>query len=141
MTNKIDEKIVMSSRLFKKNKDYDIVLSWWNEHNAVPADLDFLSDYGVIVSNGDKDIASLWFYPVVSAKFGIILSPVTNPDTTKEERNEALNLCFNSIHDLAKDLGFTTIMCWSNVPPVENRLNDLGYVPGDKNCTHYWGVL
>lgn len=131
----------MEVRLFKKDKDYPIVLEWWNERKQNPAPLDFLSDYGVIVSDGNKDVASLWFYPVVSAKFGIILSPITNPDTTKEERNEALNLCLNTIHVIAKDLGYSTVMCWSNVPAFESRLESHGYVPGDKNCTHYWGGL
>lgn len=131
----------MNVRLFKKDKDYPIVLEWWNKYQQTPAPIEFLSDWGVIVNDDNKAICAIWFYPVVSVKFGFIMSPIANPDTTKEQRNIALNLCLETIHEIAKDLGYSTVMCWSNVGAFKARLETFGYLPGDQNCTHYWGGL
>lgn len=131
----------MEVRLFKKKEDYPILLEWWKARGQNPGSIDFLSDWGVIVSDGQKPVAALWLYPMVSTKLGMIMSPISNPDTTKEQRDIALNICLNTIHEIAKDLGHTTIMGWTNVPPFEKRLESHGYTPGDKNCTHYWGGL
>lgn len=131
----------MEVRLFKKDKDYPIVLEWWNKYQQTPAPIEFLSDWGVIVSENGKPICAIWFYPIVSVKFGLIKSPIANPDTTKEERNMALNLCLNTIHEIAKDLGYTHVLCPSNVEAFKTRLTSIGYVAGDENCTHFWGGL
>lgn len=131
----------MTIRLFKKDHDYNIALSWWTQRQQVPAPIEFLSDYGVIVEDSGKAICVLWFYPILSAKFGLIKSPLANPDTTKEQRNEALNLCLSTIHQIAKDLGYTHVLCPSNVEVFQNRLESFGYIKGDEDSIHYWGVL
>lgn len=130
----------MEIRMFKK-EDYDIVKSWWDQRDQVAAPIEFLSDYGVIAFQDEKPIAAIWFYPMLSVKFGFIKSPVTNPDTTKEERDEALNGCLDILHFIAKDLGYTHVLCPSNVPAFQDRLKSLGYAEGDKDCIHFWGGL
>lgn len=127
--------------MFIKKNDYQIVENWWNERNQAPAPENFLSDYGVIVHDGEIPIAALWMYPIVSAKFSLILSPITNPETTKEQRDEALNLSMDMIHSISKELGFTHTLCLSNVEAFQNRLRSFGYSEGDKDCIHFWGGL
>ena len=128
-------------RLFNKETDYTIVDGWWKAHGHHSAQPENLSDYGVISFIGNKPVAALWFYPILTAKFGLMMGPISNPDTTKEERNEALNGCMKVIHMLARDLGYNTVLCLSNVKAFNKRLENFGYTEGDKDCSHYWGGL
>lgn len=128
-------------RIFNKDTDYSIVESWWKDHKQDPAPIDFLSDYGVISFEDEKPICAIWFFPILTAKFGLIMAPVTNPNTTKEERNTSLNSSLDILHMMAKDLGYSNVLCLSNVDAFEKRLKSFGYTEGDKNCTHYWGGL
>lgn len=131
----------MNVRIFNKNTDYVITEGWWNERQQTPAPIEFLSDYGVIAFEEEKPICAIWFYPILSAKFGLIKGPVTNPDTTKEQRSNALNSSMDVLHIIAKDLGYTHVLCPSNVDAFKDRLKSFGYVEGDKDCIHFWGGL
>ena len=131
----------MQIKRFKNDEDYQTLLSWCQARNWPEINKDMLSDYGYIVSENDKKIATCWLYPVIGSSVCWMGFPFSNPNSNKYERKKALDLLFENMHNTAKNMGYTYILTTSNTPPIENRLKKYGYKLGDKNVNQYWGRL
>jgi len=132
----------MNIRKFDKTNEYNKVLNWWKAREMEPVPQDFLSPVGFIVSNDKQsDIAAAWLYFTPGTKFCQIRFPITNRKSSKEERKEALDMLFESLHDVAKGIGCDYMHVTTNCPPLELRLEKTGYIKTDEKCNHYWGRL
>lgn len=131
----------MDIRLLDLNKDYETLSSWWTQRNHVIITKDFLSDYGVLASKNGKDLAAMWLYPVVSTKWCMVRFPIANPDTTKAERDAAMDLIINTLHLISKDMGYKYMFCTTNHPGLIKRLKSFGFVGDSENCINFWGGL
>jgi hypothetical protein len=129
---------MMTARLFNFDKDYQTVTKWWTERNHIQIKKDFLSDYGVMVSKDGKDLAAMWLYPMITTAYCMVRFPITNPETTKLERNEALDLVFANLHGMTKDLGYKYLFCTTNHPSLIKRLEKYQYTKDAENCVHFW---
>jgi len=127
----------MNIRKLDLNKDYHIVEDWWKQRHWTPVAKEALSTIGYIVD----DIAAMWLYLSVGSKLAWIGFPIANPNTTKEQRNDAIDLLFNTIHEYAKINGYDFIITTSNIPAVINRIEKIGYIKGDENVSHFWRKL
>lgn len=128
-----------TSRLFDYEKDYKTVSAFWEERNQLVIKKDFLSDYGVVVEENGKMLAVMWLYPMLSTKWAMIRFPITNPQTTKEERDLALDLVFDNLHGIAKDMGYNYLFCTTNHPALIARLQKYNYTQDASDCVHFWG--
>lgn len=119
------------------DKDYHIVESWWKERNWTPIQKELLSKYGFIVN----DVAAMWLYPFNGSKSCMVGFPISNPTSTKEDRDRSLDLLFKTISKVAKDMGYKYIMTHSNIKPVKDRLEKLNFFKTDENVDVYFGGL
>ena len=131
----------LSTKLFKYEDDYELISSWWKSRNHIVIDKDLLSDYGVIAYINNKPIGCMWLYPVLTAKWCMVRFPITDPNTTKEDRNIALDLIFENIHNISKEMGYKYMFCTTNTPNLIKRLEKYNYMFDSKDCSHFYGKL
>lgn len=131
----------ISTRLFNYEQDSQIVNSWWSERNQLVIEKDYLSDYGVLAFINNKAVGCMWLYPVLSTKWSMIRFPITDPKSSKVDRELALDLIFDNIHNISKDMGYKYMFCTSNHPSLIKRLEKYNYVLDSKECSHFWGKL
>ncbi len=131
----------METRLFNYEKDYDLVSTWWKERNHAVITKDFLSDYGIMALIDNKPVGVMWLYPVMTTKWSMIRFPIVDPNVSKEVRDSALNLIFDNLHNISRDMGYTHIFCTTNHPGLITRLKKYNYTLDSENCVHFWGGL
>lgn len=128
----------MEISIFNKNENYGDLVSLWEQRSDVIMPKEFLSDYGVMCKDGDTIIAIMWLYPVVSCNWAMIRFPISNSEVSNETRDLGLNLVFNTIHNIAKDMGYTQLFCSTNHSGLSKRLEKYGYSLEHTDCSHYW---
>lgn len=131
----------MKTRLFNYEKDYELVCSWWQERNHTVIPKDFLSNYGVMALIDDKPVGVMWLYPVLSTTWSMIRFPIIDNSLSKEDRDLALDLIFDNLHNISRDMGYKYIFCTTNHTGLIRRLKKYGYTPDGENCVTFWGGL
>lgn len=131
----------MEIRLIDLEKDYELLASWWTarEHYVILKDM--LSPFGMIAYKEEKPIAAVWLYPSLGSPWAMIRFPIANPDSSKDERQEALDLVIRSLHDLARDMKCKYVLCSTNHKGFIPKLEALGYFEDASDCKHLMGVL
>lgn len=117
--------------------DKYIVDDWCKQRDMQALPNDYLSKYGFLVSKNSKDIAACWLYPFINTKRCMIDCMIANPDTTKEERNDAIDLLLTTIFLTAKDMQYRYITCNTSYKTIKNKLLNLNFVE-DKNLHNYF---
>lgn len=131
----------MQIKVFDRNTDYEIAETLWKQRNHDIIPKEFLSDFGVMAYDESGPAGIMWFYPVMSANWGMIRFPITNKEISDDKRNEALNLIFDTIHETAKSFGYKYIFCATNHKGLIKRLEKYGYNQDSKDCVMFWGGL
>lgn len=124
-----------------EDKHYDIITKWCDDRKIPILEKDFLSEFGIVVKDKDKYIAAAWLFPIMGAKISEIRFPITNPNTDKKERKNALKLLFYNLHTLANKMNYKYMFISTNHLHLQKHLIEFGYNKTDENCSHYWGRL
>jgi hypothetical protein len=114
-----------------KPSDYISVASWWVMHDWPVIDADHLPKHGFIVD--DKAVGFLY---MTDSKIAWLEFIVANPNVSKEDRSEALDLVINKLIDLAKELEFKTVFSSVTHPRLIERYKRHGFVVTDTGMTN-----
>lgn len=135
----------MESRAVKYS-DYDKLKGWWDFWKfpapavaALPKYDDELTT-GLMVSSNGIDICAGFLYETNSALCWVEFI-VSNPDSGKEERSEALSLLIDEFTEEAKRLGFGAIFASIKHPSLLNKYIKAGYTLGTKNTNELIKIL
>tara|TARA_Y100000022_G_scaffold197476_1_gene206085 strand:- start:578 stop:1042 length:465 start_codon:yes stop_codon:yes gene_type:complete len=92
----------MQDRLWDRDKDYDTLVSWWNdwEFGVVPKEC--LPPDGIIVEDHGRPICAAGLYIGVGTQFAFMEWVVTDKKADQRTVHKCLKLCIDSIMDLAK---------------------------------------
>ena len=92
----------MQGRLWDRDKDYDTLVSWWNdwEFGVVPKEC--LPPDGIIVEDHGRPICAAGLYIGVGTQFAFMEWVVTDKKADQRTVHKCLKLCIDSIMDLAK---------------------------------------
>ena len=131
----------LTSSLLKLDDNHSLVHELWTKRNHVVIPKDYLTDYGVMVSSDDTLIAGAWLFPILSSKTCMIRFPISNIDIEIDVRDKALDLVFQNLHSIAKDMGYTTVFITTNHANLKKRLLKYSYMEESKDCSHFWGEL
>lgn len=131
----------MQTRFITLDKDYDMFKSWWTERKHVIIPKDFLTPFGFISYIDDKPISAMWLFPVLGSKSCSIRFPISNPDSTKKERNECLIDIIKKLNSLAREMDYKYVLCTTNHTGLIDKLKQVNYVEDASNCKHMVGVL
>lgn len=97
-------------RLFDKEKDYDLVSSWWQGHNwsSVPAVM--LPQLGVVASADENPVAAGWLYMDNSSGVCMLEWLVTDPAAPAMKAVKGLTHICRYLSGQAKDFGYTSML-------------------------------
>lgn len=133
----------MEAIIFNKDIHYTLISDWYKERNLQPIDMDMLSNLGLIIKNKeDKFLASAFLYPIVGANWCFIEGAISNPNTNKEERTEALDMLLVRLHSMAKLMGYKKACIFSENSGIIKLLEKHNYTQSNKkNIANFWGNL
>lgn len=139
----------MEVRIETTENFYPTALEWWGKHRiehegekipfpAIPEQL--LPEQVFIVSHDGVDLYSCFFYHTNSA-LAWVAYPISNLDTTKEQREGAFEYLLVEMEIFAKREGYYLMFTTSPVPNVQTALTNVGYVVGDVSVNQYFKPL
>jgi hypothetical protein len=115
------------------------MLSWWKSHKVEyngemisfpPVHLAFLPQKTFVVSDNNSDLYCACFYETDSAMC-YVAYPISNLETSKEQREGGLEALFDSMEEYAKKEGYFLMYTTSPIKAVQDALLNVGYVFGD----------
>jgi len=126
----------MECRYFA-DSDYDNIVKWWKFWRFPAPSLSMLSDVGIIVSEGDVDIACGWLY-VTNSSMCLVEFIVSNPEVRdKDLRHLAITGLINELTLSAIELGYEYAYTSLTNKNLQNKYKDCGFLEGSINCTEY----
>ncbi len=132
----------MNVRRCDNLEDFKLIESWWEDRIKVKDLHRVFSAFGYLAETDEgKPIGSMFLYPVLACEVALIGWPCTSPDSTADERDLALEVLFDVLHEEAKRSGYKFMWTMSGVPPMQKRFLEQGYVVGDTNINQYWKEL
>tara|TARA_B110000908_G_C9903489_1_gene292076 strand:- start:129 stop:542 length:414 start_codon:yes stop_codon:yes gene_type:complete len=136
----------MEVNRFNKETDYEEICSWWKSWGMPIHAKEVLSETGIIISKDGVNICSSFIYSTDSYicffEFAVI-----NKNTTKEQREGALEKLGDTLLLTAKEMGFKLAMTLgeekhARTAPVLHQWKNKNM--GDvvvKNMSQYWKIL
>ena len=99
----------MQVRQWDRDKDYDTLVKWWNdwEFGVVPKEC--LPPAGVIVEKNSKPICAGGLYIGEGTQFAFMEWIVADKQADLRSVHKALQLCIDSIMQMAKDKGIKLV--------------------------------
>tara|TARA_R110002074_G_scaffold330029_1_gene500577 strand:+ start:23 stop:436 length:414 start_codon:yes stop_codon:yes gene_type:complete len=136
----------MEVKKFNKEIDYDELCQWWESWGLPKHSKNVLSETGITISKDGVNICTSFIYSTDSYicffEFAIM-----NKNTTKEQREGALEKLGDTLLSTAKDMGFKLAMTLGEdkqvrTAPVLHKWKNENM--GDvvvKNISQYWKIL
>ena len=111
----------MQSRSWDRDKDYAILVKWWNqwEFGIVPKEC--LPPDGIIVENEGIPICAGGLYVCDGTAFGLMEWIVTDKESLPKQTHKALKLCIDAIIQLGKDNGVKMICTCTKEAALHKR--------------------
>lgn len=121
----------MLIRRFDKDKDYNTINDWSMQRSIGPIPKDLLPEIGFIID----DIACGFIIQTdTKMAFGEFL--LSNPNTTKENRSEAIQMIMDKGFETAKELGYLIFYVNVSNPILHDRFqNSLNMYKVKENCS------
>jgi len=131
----------MTLRPFRMNQDLELVNSWANARGMGSMPEHRLSRFGLIAVQGNKDIGACFLYPFKGSGWCMFECLMTNPDSTAEERDQAMSMIFLELSNAARILGYKEVFTTSYLPSVNNKLDSMGFIMNKDKVNHFIGRL
>lgn len=129
----------MEVKVIDKDEFYSTYVQWSNHYGFAARYIDEI-DTVVACYKEDMLLYTCFFWRTNSA-FCIIGFPFANPYISKEDKEGGMVALFEGIAKLAKQAGFRMIFTTSDTPPVEEALQQAGFLLGDMKVNQYFGIL
>lgn len=128
-------------RRFDSSRDYDDVQSWWISHGAKFLPKKYLPKVGFIGEKDDglniKKLASCFLYKDSLAQFGFLTWVCINPESEKEDRNQAIELVIQSCLDESKKVGVDVIFTCTSHIQLQERFKTFNFRPTNQNSQEF----
>ena len=119
-----------------KPGDYDnILVKWWKDWGFQSPPQDFLSDYGLIVYDGETPVCAGFLY-LTNSSVAIINWVISNKEYRKKpNRNNAIDELLINLTYLCEKSGYKYIFVQNNNSSLIKRFEKHGFVVGATNST------
>ena len=126
----------MDIRIYE-DKDYKTLEGWWKEHGWEPVPKFMLSDYGIVVSNGDEDLVAGF---ILEGNFEFVMLEwiVGNPKAKKTKVYKAIDRIYSCAEKIAKERKVPALL--QTLKPdtgLSKYVEKNGWIQGDTNITMY----
>lgn len=99
----------------------------WSEKRKFNLEKDLVTDFGFMGFYGDKPAASIFLYPVISAKFCFVLIPISDPDVPKEQRQKCMEIAVAEAEKTAKLLNKDYVLSYVDGIGAKTLLSSLKF--------------
>lgn len=124
-----------------ENKDYDLLCGWWKSYEWTPPPKDLLPDCGMICYDGETPVCAAYLY-VTNSSCSWLEWVISNKDyQNKKNKVFALNLCLESLVNIARKSGFKYIYTVLKHEGLAKMYESLGFVEGDTNIKTFIKTL
>jgi len=106
---------------------YQTLVGWWEAYNWPIPEQNILPHRGYVYFIGEKPMGAGFLYNDPTADFGLMDFIVCNPDSTPEERAEAIKGVETHIRKTAKALGIKAVLTISYAAKLTEKLEAAGY--------------
>lgn len=128
--------VMAAARPFNRTSDYALVASWWEGHKLPVAPLAWLPRRGWIVSSDGKPVLAGFVYQLDNTEMYWIEGIVSNPDSTKEERNEAMPVLFETATQAAREAGASIVLGSSSFDSLTGKYKEAGFNDAGRSYRH-----
>lgn len=117
------------------------MLDRWHEAHSWPLlAADFWPKTGVIISNGDNDLAAAFLYRTDSP-ICWIENIISNPRSAKMERRAAIDMLIDTLAAEAKNSGFKAVLCMTEHRRLMQAFEEAGFTELPGNMTGFMREL
>jgi hypothetical protein len=116
--------------------DYPSLYSWWTAHKWQPVAIEALPKTGLVI----EGVCAGFIYKTDS-NMCLIEWIISNPETDKNVRNDALDLLINKLVDTAKEMGFTLAFTSVQHQGLLKRYENHKFIVTDQQMTNMIRVL
>lgn len=106
----------------------DLAKAWWRikdgGHEMPEA---FISDYGFMAFSDTGPICSVFMYPILGCETCLWALHVSSPNSTKEQRGEAIQCLSQAVEKAAVTLGYKAILGYPKMESITQRMVDNGF--------------
>lgn len=119
-----------------EEQDFPVMTSWFSKRNFPPPEKELLPKIGGVIEFENQAIA-MGFVFRTDTPIAIISHLVSDPSSSKEIRREAVDELVRGLFTVAKEWGYTSISCATNIPKLGERFEKIGFIKTDENVSHY----
>lgn len=119
------------------NSDFHTANEWFKAHWGFADIFDALPSTGFMAFADNKPIAAIFFYQARNSRCALLSWNVSNPDSTKEQRDIAFIELMFHCEDFAKDNGYKYLIGLTSAEAVAKRYIEADYKLGDHTCQQF----
>lgn len=118
-------------RLFKE-EDFPMICEWWNEHREPAPTRDLIPEYTYVLEKNEVPILCLSLI-TTSSSYAISAGLISNPKTSRIERDGLVKELWDYVAGVAKWLGYKNLTCLAPNESLEKHYARMGFVTTRKN--------
>lgn len=119
-----------SVREINITEDYQEICAWWDDWGWPNIPKKILPPTGYMIVEEGVRICAAWLY-LTNSGLSSIEWIIMNKETTKEQRQGAIEMLFEYIEKEAEKYGANTVITNLINPNLKYKLNKVGYIEGD----------
>ncbi len=119
---------LLQIREFDRERDAGLVRGWWLGHGREPVEPCMWTDFGVVATTGDEDVACAWLYVNNRSPVARVENLVTNPKSDAGDVDRARMLIMDFFQQQAAEIG----KCFEVDMPFPQEELPLALVRGDE---------
>jgi hypothetical protein len=127
---------MLTAEAFIPLKHYATLIQWCTARAWPAPDPRMLPPTGVVISARGKPIVSGFLFKT-DAKIATISGILSDPDSDKQVRGDALDYLIMALADLGREAGFILISGGTNIPTLQARYKRLGFMETDVGVSHF----
>ncbi len=112
----------MKIELYNEDKHYNMLKKWYQDHGQQMMDKDLYPKIGLVIN----DIVAGFLYQTDS-KLGIVENYISDKNSTKEQREEAIIELTGELFKIAKEMGCSTLISFTSNKGLLEKQPSLGY--------------
>lgn len=115
---------------------YKLICTWWEAHSwpALPQEL--LPKRGYVIYINEKPVIAGFVYKDETSGFGMLEWIVSNPESTKEERDEGFRELVAHVESVGREIGIKFLFTYANHVSLIQKYQSNGFMVVDQNNTH-----
>lgn len=112
----------MKIELYNEAKHYEMLCQWYKDRDQAHIPKELLPKIGIVV---DGCVAGFLYQ--TDSKLCIIENYISDKNSTKEQRSQAIIELTHSLYGIAHQLGFTTVLSFTNNSGLLDKQDKLAY--------------